>query len=324
MDVPGPSGTTFQLGPGMYRMSASTSKLEGGTFRLTTNLWKPAQRLAYEAQKFELDKVLGPLKLGNFTLPLNLNIELTGVLKPTQQKHVSIKFILNSASTALEERGVSPCRIALTLRKGYQLSKNPTILPMSFVSFGALVTEMRALFKIATDLIDRDSTFESMAEAGLPMHRIVKETIAEKNTLLVVSLSAMPDSNDEDKTAILLMTIAEYYEDATNNCYQPGSRSIAMALNACYMLMYPVSSAIATVHDSLTNIKMELDKHETKLRERLLALEPAVDNWIDSGKEELEQYEMNIQMKEANEPLVNFEDISETSDADIVDPDEFV
>jgi hypothetical protein len=96
-----------------------------------------------------------------------------------------------------------------------------------------------------------------------------------------------------------------------------------MALNACYMLMYPVSNAIVTVHDSLKNIKCDLDKHETQLRENLLALEPAVDNWIDGGKEELERYEASVQMKEANEPLVNFDDISEESDAEI-DPEEFV
>jgi hypothetical protein len=324
--TPGPSGVTHQLGPGIYRMTGSSKSDLTGSFRLTTNLWKPSQRLAYEAQKFELEKVFGSLKLGNFTLPLNLNIELTGVLKPQQQKHVSVKFVLNSASTAVEERGVSPCRVALTLRKGYQLSKNPTVLPLTFATFGAIVTEMRNLFKVATDLIERETTFESMAEAGLPMHRIVKETITDKSTLIVVTLTAM-NSNDEsehgDKEGILVMTIAEYYEDSANNCYQPGSRAVTMALNASYMLMYPVSSAIMTVHDSLKNIKIDLDKQETKLREQLLALEPAVDNWVDGGKEDLERYEAGIQMKEANEPLINFDDISESSDVE-VDVEEFV
>jgi hypothetical protein len=326
MSAPGPSGTSYNLGPGVYRMTAPSTS-DGGSFRLTTNLWKPAQRLAYEAQKFELEKVLGPLKLGNFTLPLNLNIELTGVLKPQQQKHVSVKFVLNSASTAAEERGVSPCRVALTLRKGYQISKNPTVLPLTFETFGLIVTEMRSLFKIANDLIDRDSTFECMEDTGLPIHRIIKENIADRSsTLIVVSLRSMKNDNESGEQ-ILVMSIAEYYEDTVNNCYQPGSRAVTMALNACYMLMYPISSAIVTVHDSFRNIKLDLDKHETQLRENLLALEPAIDNWIDgsSGNDDLENYETRVHMKEANEPFPpTFDAVSEGSVNDEIDPEEFV
>lgn len=296
------TGNVYDLGPGASRMGPSTSSdTSMDQFRLKSNLWRPSQRLCYEARKFEIEKVLSRLKVGSFQTPFNLNIELTGVLNADQQKHLAVKFVLDTANEGLEVRGVTPCRIGFALRKGYSQGKNNSILPFDFDCFNLMVGNMRELFTTASELLSREAVFQNAAEAGLPIHRVVKESIS---SLIVLSLKAIdtPQNNDAgEKEAVLVMSIQEYYDDKLNNCFQPSSRGVTMALNACYMLMFPSVQAISTIHDALISFKSFMSQHEIKIRKDLLALEPYFDNWESADVNALEEYEAGVIENETGE-----------------------
>lgn len=295
-------GKSFDLGPGSNKMTATISDT-GSPFRVVSNLWQPAQKLAYEAQRFEMEKIFAGLKVGSLTLPLNVNIELTGQLSSNDQKHLSVKFMLDSSTelAGVDKKGFHPCRVGFGIRKGIQQGpRNVSFLSFDFNDFNAIVNHMRGLFEKACEIVQSEKTFNSALEAGLPIHKIVKEIPGADSKLLVVSLNVLNRAAESEATPVL--SIREYYEDVANSCFQPSLRGVTMALNASYMFMFPVPHAISVIHDSIMNVKIAFSEHEAKIREILLELEPLIESGNTNDlQDDLKKYEAMVIARENGE-----------------------
>lgn len=321
-------GTSYDIGPGITKMSSTASNDIQGPFRVVSNLWKPSQKLVYEALRFEQDKIMETLKAGSFTLPLNLNIELTGQLNPPDQKHLSVKFILDTSEGVADRRGFTPCRVGFGIRKGYQQGpKNSTFLTFDFDNFVAIVEHMRTLFQTGSEIVASGRIFESVSETKLPIHKVIKEIPGSESRLLLLSLnlwhtSATGMSMEKEVTPVI--SIREYFEDSVNNCFQPSQRGVTMALNACYMLMYPVSHCVIIVHDALVGMKQTFTRHSSMLREGMIELEQFIDNWNIDDTQGLDDYENMIKGREMSEesgPIAK--SVTENdSDIEAINPDE--